>query len=403
MDVMLYKKPESDKKNYGTSDLLVVSHLRWNFVFQRPQHLMSRFANRRRVFFLEEPIFEHIDKPELRTTSCPSGVKILVPHLPFEYSPDSLEIFQAQALEEFMTAEEIEDYTLWYYTPMALPFTRHLQPKHIIYDCMDELSLFKGAPRALIDNEAELMVKADLIFTGGHTLYEAKKHLHDNIHPFPSSIDASHFGKARQKLADPIDQRNIQGLRVGFFGVIDERMDLQLLEGAARLRPEWQWIMLGPIVKIDPAHLPKRDNIHYLGNKQYKELPDYIAGWDVAMMPFARNESTRFISPTKTPEYLAAGRPVISTSIRDVINPYAVEKLVRIADTPRDFVLAAEGALQDRLDPEWLKRVDRFLQGKSWDETWARMASLEVKLDRAETKANFASWGGMAQPAAARL
>src|SRR5690606_28943889 len=103
--------------------------------------------------------------------------------------------------------------------------------------------------------------------------------------------------------------------RIGYAGVIDERIDLVLLDQVARARPDYQFVMLGPIAKIDPATLPQRGNIHYLGSKKYADLPRYLAGWDVAMMPFALNDATRFISPTKTPEYLAAGRRVVSTAI----------------------------------------------------------------------------------------
>jgi UDP-galactopyranose mutase len=247
----------------------------------------------------------------------------------------------------------------------------------VIYDCMDELSLFAGAPPELRARERELMQLADLVFTGGHSLYEAKRNQHRRIYPFPSSIDKEHFARARDGRAEPADQRDIPRPRLGFFGVIDERMDLALIDGIARARPDWHLVLIGPVVKIDPAALPRRDNIHYLGGKAYTELPDYIAGWDVALLPFALNDSTRFISPTKTPEYLAAGCPVVSTSVRDVVRPYGEQRLVTIADGVDAFVAGIEGALAAREHrAEWLARVDEMLARTSWDQTWEEMAAL---------------------------
>jgi UDP-galactopyranose mutase len=144
----------------------------------------------------------------------------------------------------------------------------------------------------------------------------------------------------------------------------------------AAARPEWHFVIIGPVVKIDPEGLPKHANIHYLGAKKYDELPDYLAGWDIALLLFARNESTRFISPTKTPEYLAAGKPVISTSIRDVVRPYGEMKLVEISDTPEEFIEAAEKILSGSRQREWLTKVDIFLKEITWDKTWAQMSNL---------------------------
>jgi UDP-galactopyranose mutase len=265
---------------------------------------------------------------------------------------------------------------------MAIAFTRHLDPLVVIYDCMDELSAFKGANPTLKAREAELFSSADLVFTGGVSLYEAKRNQHPNVYAFPSSIDRAHFAqcrdeKLRTSTEQPADQVDIPHPRLGFFGVIDERMDIDLLGGIAEARPDWHLVIIGPVVKIDPALLPRHPNIHYLGGKSYKELPAYVAGWDVALLPFACNESTRFISPTKTPEYLAAGKPVVSTSIRDVVRPYGEEGLVRIADTVADFVAAAEAAMnQNPQESGWLSQVDTFLAQTSWDSTWAQMMQL---------------------------
>jgi UDP-galactopyranose mutase len=338
---------------------------------------MSRFARTGRVFFVEEPIFVNDHMAQLDISKRDDNLFTITPRLPKGLSETEINLAQRSLLDELMTAREVDDYVLWYYTPMALAFTHHLDPLAVVYDCMDELSAFRGAPLAMREREAQLFERADVVFTGGQSLYEAKRDQHPNIHPFPSSIDAAHFAQARAPQSDPADQVVIPHPRLGFFGVIDERMDLELVDRVARARPEWQLVMIGPVVKIDPADLPRRPNIHYLGRKSYKELPSYIAGWDVALMPFALNESTRFISPTKTPEYLAAGKPVVSSSIRDVVRPYGEMNLVRIADTESEFVSAVEESLKARPDhTTWLKRVDSFLSESSWDQSWVRMRRL---------------------------
>lgn len=365
-----------------TTDLLVFSHLRWDFVFQRPQHLLSRHAKHRRVFYFEEPVFGMTELPRLHLRETTENVLVVVPYLPANMEPSKMEAALTDLVDELVYEEELIDYSIWYYTPMALSFSRHLEPRAVIFDCMDELSLFKGAPQSLIDMEAELMKRADVVFTGGHSLYEAKKNNHHNIHPFPSSIDYTHFSQARQRLIEPDDQVNIPHPRIGFYGVIDERFNIDLLREMAEMKPDYQFVIVGPVVKIDPATLPQRSNIHYLGKKDYNALPLYLAGWDCAMMPFALNDSTKFISPTKTPEFLAAGRPVVSTSIRDVVYPYGQNKLVYIADTAEEFVRSIGTGMDEVKTPEWLDRVDHYLRDNSWDITFSKMASLEMLLTR---------------------
>lgn len=357
-------------------DLICFSHLRWDFVFQRPQHLLNRFARERRVFFIEEAIFEPGGAARLELSRRDTGVRVGIPRLPEGLSEAGVLEAQRKFTNELFAVHEIREYVLWYYTPMALPFSSQLKPLATVYDCMDELSAFKAAPTALGLYEQELLARADLVFTGGQSLFEAKRHQHPHVYAFPSSIDADHFVRARDPLEAPADQATIPHPRLGFYGVVDERMDLGLVAGLAEARPDWQLVIIGPVVKVDPETLPRRPNIHYLGGKSYSELPNYLAGWDAALLPFAHNESTRFISPTKTPEYLAAGKPVVSTSIRDVVRPYGQEGLVRIADTVEAFVIAIEAALTDTDREAWLGKVDDFLAHTSWDCTWAQMAQL---------------------------
>jgi UDP-galactopyranose mutase len=301
-------------------------------------------------------------------------VRVAVPQLSAADAENQESVLIAM-MDQLLAELQVSRYLLWYYTPMAVSLTRHLSPVASVYDCMDELSGFTGASPIIRLREAELFETVDVVFTGGQSLYESKRRLHPNVHAFPSSVDVQHFAQARELLDEPADQVDIPRPRLGFFGVLDERLDRDLLDGVAAARPDWQIVMVGPVVKIEPASLPRRANIHYLGAKDYSELPAYLSGWDVALLPFARNDSTRFISPTKTPEYLAAGCPVVSTSIRDVVRPYGEMRLVRIADTVDTFVSAAESAMGEDRDA-LLTRVDTFLDGNSWDATWDRMLTV---------------------------
>ena len=354
-------------------DLICYSHLRWNFVYQRPQHLMSRFADLFRVFYIEETIYGDTED-HYETVMTPENVRVIIPHIRASLLPHEKAEMLHSILRDSFDFFKIDKYIAWFYTPMALDWCAQLPtPEVVIYDCMDELSLFKGAPSDIVDKEKQLFNIADLVFTGGMSLYEVKKQYHPAVFAFPSSIDKNHFGKARTIAHDPADQEVIPHPRIGFFGVIDERMDTKLIETLADLRPDWNFVIIGPIVKIDPSVLPHRENIHYLGAKEYKELPEYLGGWDVAMIPFALNDSTRFISPTKTPEYLAGGVPVVSMPLTDVKNGYGDKGLVYIAANPEEFVDAIECSIDVKKNPGWIKAVDVCLDTLSWDNTWQKM------------------------------
>jgi len=379
-------------KGETSFDVVCLSHLRWDFVYQRPQHLLSRCAEQRRMFFFEEPVF--IDGPAslevsqrldqlyvitpmllIHMSLSKQVVERLQPQFVDEAFREEVNILQRRFLDELIAAFGITQYALWYYTPMALSFSDHLQPMATIYDCMDELTAFKQAPPMLKERESALLERADLVFTGGQSLYEAKRSLHPHVYAYPSSVDAAHFHSARFPQQDPSDQVSIPHPRLGFYGVIDERFDIDLVAAIADAQPDWHLVLLGPVVKIEPSDLPQGPNIHYLGPKSYDELPSYLAGWDVALLPFARNDSTRFISPTKTLEYLAGGKPVVSTSIRDVVSPYGEQGLVHIADTPAAFVAAVRDALHEEMEMH-LSRIDALLARTSWDATWRQMGQL---------------------------
>ena len=368
------------KKNI---DLICFSHLRWNFVYQRPQHLMSRFAKKRRVFFFEEAVCDAPSQYNEIFDDPATGVCVVTPHI----TNDTINTSEAlrHLLDIFMASMNIKTYVTWYYTPLSFAFSDHLKPALLVYDCMDELSSFKFASPELKVWEQKLFAKADLVFTGGMHLYEAKKKLHSNIFGVPSGIDIKHFIQARKFVKDPVDQAHIPHPRIGFYGVVDERFNIELLRSAAEQRPDWHFIVIGPTAKIDPATLPVNNNIHFIGMRDYKELPAYLAGWDVAMMPFELNEATKYISPTKTPEFLAAGKPVVSTSIHDVVHPYSDKKVVSIADTPDEFVAAIEQYLSTERSKNWLNEVDSLLETMTWDDKWKLMNDLMNKTINTKT------------------
>jgi UDP-galactopyranose mutase len=349
--------------------------------------LLSRFAKQHEVLFIEEPV-RYDGEGEFLITETKEGVRVAVPHLPHETSPEADALLLKKLVTQLIGEQHFDKYVSWYYTPMMLSWSEHLTPVATVYDCMDELSAFKNAPAELQMREAELFGLADLVFTGGRSLFEKKREQHKSVHCFPSSIDVAHFGRALNVAEDPADQIEIPRPRIGFFGVIDERTDIDLLRRMAELRPDWHFVMIGPVVKISEDDLPRSANIHYLGGKTYDQLPEYIAGWDVAMMPFAINESTHFISPTKTPEYLAAGKPVVSTPIRDVVRPYGELGLVRIAATAEEFVHAIQRSMEEDAH-ERRAKADEFLGTMSWDKTYKDMSELIAEAI-AENTARFA-------------
>lgn len=373
-------KPASPSAPDELEDLVCFSHLRWNFVYQRPQHLLSRTARRWRVWYVEEPVWS--DTPGLAIRQAGRQLSVVVPHLPHGTGPEEAIRLQRVMVDQLLAEQHIQNYALWYYTPMALLFSDHLHPRLTVYDCMDELSAFLSAPPLLIEQEKRLISRADVVFTGGYSLYEAKQKRHPQVYAFPSCIDYDHFISARseqagpdstqQGLPNPADQQSIVGPRIGYSGVIDERLDLALIAELAQRRPDWQFVFLGPVAKINPNDLPQGPNIHYLGMKAYDELPAYFSNWQAAMMPFAINEATRYISPTKTPEYLAAGLPVVSTPIRDVLRTYGGWERVVIADSVSAFESGLSLALRN-VSGNDQPELDKFLREQSWENTWQQM------------------------------
>ncbi|RYE51444.1 MAG: glycosyltransferase family 1 protein, partial [Hyphomicrobiales bacterium] len=306
-----------------TNPIICFSHLRWDFVLQRPQHLMNRFGRSRPIYFFEEhfPTDHHSAYLEYHPFEGTEIVSVR-PRLPKVWDEKQCRDGLGQLLRLMMRLNKIVDPILWFYSPTMYSFARGTEAAAVVYDCMDELANFRFAPANLKQIEAELMQRADLVLTGGTSLFEARRHSHDNIHAFPSGVDIAHFAAARSGIAAEPAMVDLPGKKLGYYGVIDERIDLGLLERVARARPEWSIVMVGPLAKLGQDELPRVPNLHFVGPRPYADLPRCLAAWDVALMPFAINDATRFISPTKTPEYLAAGLPVVSTPIVDVVASY---------------------------------------------------------------------------------
>lgn len=372
--------------------LLVFSHLRWGFVYQRPQHLLARLAEQWRVVYVEEPV--RCDGPaHLEVREISSHLTVLVPHTPVAavgFHDDQLAVLQP-LLSTALRVRGLQVDVAWLYTPMALPLAKSFTPTCLVYDCMDELSGFKDAPRQLRQRESALLKEAAEVFTGGPSLYEARRDLHPSVHCFPSAVDASHFSPvnlvpdSEHAKAAAALQDHLPRPRLGFFGVIDERLDLELVAAVADQHPEWAVVMAGPVVKIDAALLPQRPNIHWLGMQPYERLPYLLAGWDLCLMPFALNEATRFISPTKTLEYMAGDKPVVSTPVRDVISLYGAA--VAVAPAPLPFVHACESVLAETAAARCMRNSEMLntVSMHSWQRTAAAMDKLlQAALQRAD-------------------
>lgn len=369
MQTSTYKKsanadvPSANGQDRSTYDLVVFCHLRWDFVYQRPQHIISRLAKNLKILLIEEP-WHRPEQQESHLRTVALNLDVLQPNVHH--------IEEIASILPQYTGKSVA--TGWFYSASFLPLLEYFTFDTVVYDCMDELSLFKGAPEKLVEQERGLMATADIIFTGGKSLYESKVKHHDNVFCFPSSVDREHFEKALNGLALPHDITAVKGPIVGYFGVIDERINLALLNEVALLKPDVSFVMIGPLAKIGDHDLPRQNNIYYLGMKDYKELPGYLKAFSIAMMPFALNDATKYISPTKTLEYMAAGKPIISTAIYDVVRDYSDS--VAIISDAQEFSQAIDKVLttfDTALSPT---NYNEILEKTSWDATVQKMETL---------------------------
>lgn len=361
--------------------ILVHSHLRWDFVWQRPQQILSRLAKNHPVLFVEEPLFDA--EPEgdyLQITEPYSHVIRAVPHLPralcdqYDNAARAVSALLVQTLNGPL-GEHFQRPVQWFYTPMPAPIMLgHFNERGVVYDCMDELAQFRHAPPDIGKREKRLLAAADVVFTGGHKLYTSKSRYHDNVHFFGCGVDTKHFGKARlEETVIPADVRELPRPVMGYFGVIDERLDYGLIAALAAAQSKGSVVMVGPVVKVDPAELPRAANIHWLGQRAYEDLPAYVKSFDVCLMPFALNEATEYINPTKTLEYMAAGKPIVSTAVSDVVHNFT--PIVKVAYNPAEYIAAVTQAITAP-NQELLAAGVKRAALASWNSTVATMRQL---------------------------
>lgn len=357
--------------------LICISHLRWDFVWQRPQHILSRLAKQQPILFVEEPITSldadaphlQILSPEETGTPNVTVVRLIQPvdaHRWIGHGDPLTQATYARLLQQHLAHDRTRDRVLWLYTPMAVDFVDAIPHQLLVFDVMDQLAKFKGAPAELVEKDKQALHRADIVLTGGVSLYRDKRRYNPNTHLFPSGVEVEHFSRAASPnlFSCPPEFRELTGPILGYFGVIDERMDLGLIEQVANARPDWNIVLIGPVVKIDPQDLPQAPNLHYLGMRNYNQLPAYLAYFDVGLIPFALNEATQYLSPTKTLEYMAAHKPIISTPIHDVVELYG--EVVRVGATPESFAQGIDAALCSDPNAQYAQRM-ALLKLNTWD------------------------------------
>jgi glycosyltransferase involved in cell wall biosynthesis len=337
-------RPGWSQQPVSSLPIIAVCHLSWSWVWQRPQQFLSRLARTHPVLFVETYCSD-VPQTDVRL-STPEGhpnVTVCQMHLPANRWSDGryIDRERRRALQRTLAQElpgQFDDAILWFNDPMAVTaFAGHLDESLIVYDCMDELSQFKGAPPTLLEREQELLEVADVVFCGGRKMRDRRLRVNPNSHFYGTGVDCRHFGAALTPgLAIAPEIAELDGPVLGYFGVIDERIDYELLAALADADPHWHVVMVGPVTKVDPATFPQRPNLHWLGGRPYAELPALTKGFAVALMPFARNAATEYINPTKALEYMAAGRPVVSTALDEVKSNFG--NVARVARTPAEFI-----------------------------------------------------------------
>ncbi len=363
------------------TDLIVFSLERWGSSFSRTSQIMSRFASHRKVYFIETPVLGVSKNPLYLLRETRDDVMVIEPYLPEETSVFEQKQALIEIVNKLIDDENIKNFTIWTDTPKSIPFFRHLEPKALIYDCLQDYSVTNP------ELEKELFNRADLVFTSGLSLYAAKRSMHPNIHHNPDCVDYRHFYQARYLNDEMEDLENIPHPRIGFAGTIDEKIDFHLIENLATLRPDWHFVLAGNIVGLDPATLPKKENIHYIPHKGYSKLPLFLAGCDCTFVPYKVNEENKFLNPSFIAESLIAARPVVATPLHDVVTVYDGQNLISLVEFPLDFINKLDYAMAMEKDSKsWLTLVDENFKGMSWNKCWVRLEALESDVYSAQVK-----------------
>jgi hypothetical protein len=370
------KRPSKERRlSADEYPILVHSHLCWDWVWQRPQQFLSRLSTRHRILFVEtvgpDP---HLAAPYARFREADGFPNITLLRIQFptgQWSDGSFvdrerRRLVQQALKSEFLAPQFQNPVQWFYDPMAVTaFGGRMNEIATVYDCMDELSKFKGAPPVIVERERELLALADVVFTGGRKMFEAKSRFNANCHFYGCGVDVEHFGKARDESTRvPDDLAHLKRPVLGYFGVVDERMDYELVAKLADANPQWSVAIIGPAIKVDPAQFPQRPNLHWLGGRDYKDLPSCCKGFDVCLMPFAMNEHTEYINPTKSLEYMATGRPIVSSAVPDVISNFG--SVVKIGHSHEEFIAHCRRAAAAP-DQDAIQRGLNVAAGNSWE------------------------------------
>lgn len=375
-------------KNYP---IIVHCHLCWDWVWQRPQQFISRLSQRHKILFVETIGPDAtLAAPLARFRIAENFPNVTLLRLQFPAwrwgDANYVDSERRRLVQEFLAgpvAGQFEQPVQWFYDPMALrSFSGHMGEILTVYDCMDELSKFATAPPEIVERERELLAQAEVVFTGGRKLFESKSRFHDNCHFYGCGVDGKHFGQALDEnaLIHP-DIKNIKRPVLGYFGVVDERMDYRLLAKLADANPNWSVAMVGPVLKVDEKTMPRRPNLHWLGQRAYSDLPAFCKAFDVCLMPFALNEATEFINPTKALEYMATGRPIVSTAVPDVVRNFG--SVIKIAEDSNDFISICKQVLKQR-DEDAISAGLALARDNSWDSIVSR---LENHVDEALRKA----------------
>lgn len=395
------------QKTESNYPIIVHCHLRWDGVWQRPQQFLSRLAQRRRILFVEGPLLrDDVEPPSysLRKVDAHPNVTVMQTSFPSSrfHDGDWVDQERFRLLEEVLNGPlrgQFEKPVQWFYDPMAVPaHIGKLDERAVVYDCMDELSQFRFAPPEIVTRERLLLSKADVVFTGGRKMCESKARFNKNCHFYGCGVDVKHFSQARSvRTAIPDDIRFGEGKVVlGYFGVVDERLDYELIGKLAAANANWHVVIIGPTCKVDPNSFPQASNLHWLGRREYAELPAYTKGFDVCLMPFAMNAATEFINPTKALEYMATGRPIVSTPVPDVVANFG--SVVKITGDHEKFI---ELGKQEALEPDE-RAVDRGIRMAEENQWESIVGKLESHIEDAlASKKAFRSGAAKSNLAAA--
>ncbi len=358
--------------------IVCFSDISWNVKFQRPHQLFSQAKRINIIIFIEKPLLQRSGKPNHFISRVSDNILILTPVITDEDPESTIHETVEQLLTEKLKSHNTTEYICWYYSPKAINYSQKLTPKLIIFDCMDECCGYEGADTEVNESEKKLLEVTDLVFTGGRSLCNAKKLLHKNVHLFPDSIDYERFnGNTKQAKKNIIKK---PAAKIGYFGVIDERLDLNLLDKIAANKPKWKFEIAGPIVENMHGKLPERKNITFTGDIRDEEIPSIIGEWDAAILPYSKNNSTENTAPSRLLVYFAANKNIVSTSINDIVHYFGENGMVRIADEPDDFVKALEAAIKYKPEAEWQKKVDSIIRKTTWEKTWNGMSKKINKL-----------------------